>query len=54
MQFMFSHNGLLEIGIINKVHVCADEQLRQLGRVRKERIFLLLFTVTALLCGALL
>ena len=37
-----------------KVRVGADERLRQLGRVRKENIFLLLFTVTALLCGALL
>ena len=37
-----------------KVRVAADERLRQLGRVRKENIFLLLFTVTALLCGALL
>lgn len=32
----------------------ADEHLRQLGRLRKEKIFLLLFTVTTLLCGALL
>ena len=31
-----------------------DERLRQLGRVRKEKIFLLFFTVTALLCGELL
>ena len=37
-----------------KVRVGANERLRQLGRVRKENIFLLLFTVTALLCGALL
>ena len=31
-----------------------DEPLRQLGRIRKEKIFHLLFTLTALLCGALL
>ena len=36
------------------VLVGADERLRQLGRVRKEKIFLLLFTLTALLCGELL
>ena len=37
-----------------KVRVSADEHLRQLGGTRKEKIFLLLFTVTALLFGALL
>ena len=37
-----------------RVCVTADKHLRQLRRVRKEKIFLLLFTVTALLCGALL
>ena len=37
-----------------RVRISADEHLRQLGRVRMEKIFLLLFTVTTLLCGALL
>ena len=37
-----------------RVPVRADDHLRQLGRIRQERIFLVLFTVTALLCGALL
>ena len=36
------------------VRVSTDERLRQLRSDRKEKIFLLLFTVTALLCGALL
>ena len=31
-----------------------DEPLRQLGHIRKEKIFHLFFTVTALLCSALL
>ena len=37
-----------------RVRVRADEHLRQLGRIGQERIFLVLFIVTALLCGALL
>ncbi|CAH3027158.1 unnamed protein product [Porites evermanni] len=39
-----------------QTNVCigADERLHQLGHIRKEKIFLPLFTVTALLCGALL
>ena len=37
-----------------RARVSADEHLHQFGRVRKEKIFLLLFTVTTLLCGALL
>ena len=39
-----------------QTNVCigADERLHQLGHIRKEKIFLPLFTVAALLCGALL
>ena len=39
-----------------QANVCigADERLHQFGHIRKEKIFLLLFTVAALLCGALL
>ena len=37
-----------------RVLINADKHLRQLERVKKEKIFLLLFTVTTLLCGALL
>ena len=36
-----------------RVFISADERLHQLGRVMKEKISLLLFTVTALLSGAL-
>ena len=39
-----------------QMNVCigTDEHQHQLEHIRKEKIFLLLFTVTALLCGALL
>ena len=36
------------------VRVSTDEHLRRLRSDRKEKIFLLLLKVTALLCGALL
>ena len=36
------------------IRVSTNERLCQLRSDRKEKIFLLLFTVTALLCGALL